>query len=201
MALSVRVEPVGQTSASPFRLGQVDLAEAHRVSRPRLREEGQVGGDHGRNHRVAPGRWMIGQAHDQLAGGRDLDRPGAHRDGSNFVPAQPETGCVQSHAHPIELRGDPTGDGRQPLEGETIKSVRMRTADDANLPWTAHWWAVTGRPGRRQRLSIDQGADAEAIARGQRPAEAATESPTLTERPATKDDRYLDPASDGKVGS
>src|SRR5438034_3145161 len=175
MALSVQVEPVGQTSTSPLRLDQVDLAEAHRVARPRLREEGQVGGDHGRNHRIAPSRWMISQAHDQVASGRDLDRAGAHRDGSNFVPAQPQTGCVQSHAHPIELRGDPTRDGRQPLEGETVKSVRMRTADDANLPRTADWWAVTGRPGPRQRLSIDESADGEAIALGQRPAEAATE--------------------------
>src|SRR5437867_8395450 len=166
MALSVQVEPVGQASTSPLRLDQVDLAEAHRVARPRLREKWQVGGDHGRNHRVAPGRWMISQTHDQLASGRDLDRAGAHRDGNNFVPAQPETGCVQSHAHPIELRGDPTRDRRQPLEGETVKSIRMRTADHANLPRTAHWWTVTARPGRRKRLSIDQGADGETIALG-----------------------------------
>src|SRR2546427_7055264 len=144
---------------------------------------------------------MIGQRHDQLASGSDLDRAGRHGNTDDFMSLHPETWCRQPHAHSIELRAYAARDGRQPLESATVKGIAVRAADDPDFPGAADREPMAGRPARRQRLPMDQRSLGQAIARGDRPTEAATKSPALTERPAAENDRDIDAASHGNIGS
>ena len=144
---------------------------------------------------------MISQQNDHLAGWRHLD--GAARDGcrQDFISLQVNARRLKTQAHPIKLGAHPARDGCQPRQCSPVKRIRMRTAEDPNLPGTADRQAMAVRPGIRERRSVDHGTGGEPIAPRKRPAEAATKSPTLTERPAAENDGDVNAASHGNIGS
>jgi hypothetical protein len=116
---------------------RVGSVAAERKTDRRSKGTGHEGSHIGRNdrgdHRVAPGRRVVGPQYDRLAGRGDLNRPANHRRGNGGIVADSrQDGASKAHPDAIALRGDLEGRRKQKRERIGGESFRIRPRKDSD---------------------------------------------------------------------